>query len=36
MSGVTMLNLSRNLMSTWTEVEEILKVVSGVSTLIMK
>jgi len=36
MSGVTMLNISRNLMSAWTDVEGILEVVSGVSTLIMK
>ena len=31
-----MLSISRNLMSTWTDVEGILEVVSGVSTLIMK
>ncbi len=36
MIGVKMLNISRNLISTWEEVERILKVVAGVTTLIMK
>jgi hypothetical protein len=36
MIGVKMLNISRNLIHTWGEVEEILDVVGGVTTLIMK
>lgn len=36
MIGVRMLNISRNLMTRWADVEEILSVVSGVTTLIMK
>jgi hypothetical protein len=36
MIGVKMLNISRNLMSTWEEVEGILEIVSGVTTIIMK
>jgi len=36
MIGVKMLNISRNLIKTWDEVGEILKVVGGITTLIMK
>jgi hypothetical protein len=36
MIGVKMLNISRNLINTWEGVEGILKVVGGVTTLIMK
>ena len=31
-----MLNISRNLLSSWKDVEGVLNVVSGVTTLIMK
>ena len=36
MIGVKMLNISRNLIHTWAEIEGILGVVEGVTTLIMK
>jgi hypothetical protein len=36
MIGVKMLNISRNLINTWEEVEGILDVVGGVTTLITK
>jgi hypothetical protein len=36
MIGVKMLNISRNLINTWEDVEGILKVVGEVTTLIMK
>lgn len=34
--GVKMLNISRNLLKTWEDVEGILQVVGGLNTLIMK
>ena len=36
MIGVKMLNISRNLIHTWDEIEGTLQVVEGVTTLIMK
>lgn len=36
MIGVKMLNISRNLIHTWEEVEGIMKVVGGLTMLIMK
>jgi len=36
MIGVKMLNVSRNLLHTWADIEGILEVVEGVTTLIMK